>query len=82
MLTELLPRTRNVVRLPVELRERPTMELLRELAAGVRWVGSIIEVFDSEMPAFDLSHQVECRQPLLARSVRRGRVAISGPQTE
>jgi hypothetical protein len=59
MRVELLPGTRNVVRFPVELRERPTLELLYELAPDVRRVPDIVEAFDLEMPAFDLRDQVD-----------------------
>jgi hypothetical protein len=59
MLFELLPGTSNVVRFPVELRERPTLELLYELAPDVRRLPDIVEAFDLEMPAFDLRDQVD-----------------------
>jgi hypothetical protein len=59
MQVELLPGTRTVVRLPVELREPPTLELLYELAPDVRRVPDIVEAFDLEMPAFDLRDQVD-----------------------
>ena len=56
---ELLPGQDNVVRFPVELRARPSMELVREIAPDSREVGLAALSFGVEEPAHDLRHQVD-----------------------
>jgi len=56
---EVLPGLTNVIRFPVELRERPSLEVLREIAPDVREVLAIAEAFGLEAPVHDLRGQVD-----------------------
>jgi len=56
---ELLPGQDNVVRFPVELRARPSMGLIREIAPDSREVGLAALSFGVEEPAHDLRHRVD-----------------------
>jgi hypothetical protein len=56
---ELLPGQDNVVRFPVELRARPSMGLVREIAPDSREVGLAALSFGVEEPAHDLRHRVD-----------------------
>ena len=50
MLAELLPGTMNVVRFPTELRARPTLDLLREIAPDVRTMPALADALGIEQP--------------------------------
>jgi len=59
MRIELLPGTINVVRLPVERRALPTLDLLREIAPDLREVLLIADALGLETPAPDLRDRVD-----------------------
>ena len=59
MRTELLPGMTNVLRFPVELRARPTLQLLWEIAPDVREVLALADAFDLEMPVHNLRDLVD-----------------------
>jgi hypothetical protein len=59
MRVELLPGTDNVVRFPLERCERPTLELLREIAPDIRQVLNLAEVFGIDPPATDLRERTD-----------------------
>ena len=59
MRVELLPGLTNVIRFPLELRARPSLELMRELAPDVREVMSIAEAFGMDLPSHDLRARVD-----------------------
>jgi hypothetical protein len=50
---------RNVVRFPVELRTRPTLELLRDIAPDVREVLNLVDAFGMEAPVPDLRERAD-----------------------
>lgn len=56
---ELLPGLDNVVRFPVELRARPTLDLMREIAPDSREVSLVAEAFGLKEPAHALRHQAD-----------------------
>ena len=53
------PGLTNVLRFPVELRARPTLALLREMAPDVREVLAIAEAFGLDVPVPDLRARVD-----------------------
>ena len=59
MRTEWLPGMTNVLRFPVELRARPTLQLLWEIAPDVREVLALADAFDLEMPVHNLRDLVD-----------------------
>ena len=59
MRPELLPGMTNVLRFPVELRARPTLQLLWEIAPDVREVLALADAFDLEMPVHNLRDLVD-----------------------
>jgi hypothetical protein len=54
-----LPPGSNVVRFPVELVGRPTLELMRDLAPDVRTVEMMAEAYDLDVPAPEFRDQVD-----------------------
>jgi hypothetical protein len=59
MATELLPRTTNVVRFPIEERGRPTLELMRMHSPDVRTLDMLAEAYGLELPASDFRDRVD-----------------------
>ena len=59
MRIEMLPGLTNVIRFPVELRVRPSLGSLREIAPDAREVLAIAEAFGMDAPPHDLRHQVD-----------------------
>lgn len=59
MRIELLPGMTNVIRFPVELRVRPTLEHMRDIAPDVREVLNLAEQFGMEPPLLDLREQTD-----------------------
>lgn len=59
MRIELLPGMTNVVRFPIELRTRPTLEHMRDIAPDVREVLNLAEQFGMEPPFPDLREQTD-----------------------
>ncbi len=59
MRTELLSGETNVLRFPTELRARPTLELLRDIALDVREVLAVADGFDLALPVHDLRDRVD-----------------------
>jgi len=59
MRVELFPGLSNVIRFPLELHARPSLELMRELAPDVREIMAIAEAFGIETPAHDLRARVD-----------------------
>ncbi|CAH2605940.1 conserved protein of unknown function (plasmid) [Rhodovastum atsumiense] len=61
MRVEIIPGTRNVVRFPVELRARPSLELLHDLAPDSRRIDIIAEAFGLDKPPDGLRDQADRR---------------------
>jgi hypothetical protein len=59
MRVELLPGSENVFRFPLERCERPTLDLLREIAPDVRQVLNLAEVFGIDPPVTDLRERTD-----------------------
>jgi len=59
MRIELLPGMTNVVRFPVELRIRPTLEHMRDIAPDVREVLNLAEQFGMEPAFLDLREETD-----------------------
>ncbi len=77
---ELLPGVANVIRFPVELRTRPTLGLMREIAPDCRERSLVTEAFGLEEPAHDLRHQVDrdTAEHILNAMAPRSRVRPGG----
>lgn len=59
MRIEFLPGMTNVVRFPLELRTRPTLEHMRDIAPDIREVLNLAEQFGMEPPLPDLREQTD-----------------------
>ena len=59
MLIEMLPGTDNVIRFPVEMRERPSMRLLYQLQPDVRTLFMHAEGLGFELPPHDLRDRTD-----------------------
>jgi hypothetical protein len=59
MLVEILPGTDNVIRFPVEMRERPSMRLLYQLQPDVRTLFMHAEGLGFELPPHDLRDRTD-----------------------
>lgn len=59
MSVDFLRNQSNMIRVPVERRARPSLEVMRELAPDVREVLAIAEAFGMDTPAHDLRARVD-----------------------
>jgi hypothetical protein len=59
MVIDLLPGTDNVVRFPVKLRERPTLDMLRELAPDLGQMPALAEALGVAPPDFRLRDRTD-----------------------